>query len=171
MKLKKIAISIIMFVTVLSFSFFNILSTTSNVSASSVEGTKQVYVELSEMYRDDNEIHFSLKEDLVLKEITYEYTHVVDGIVESDLVFIEPKKKDTQSYYFSITSDTIGVKIWKVKYQEAENWYRNKYTTGTNQVGDLTSVRKKNYITVTADELVAYEYIRTCNSSGRLFVQ
>lgn len=158
MKFKKLVISIIMFVTVLSFSFFNILSTTFNVSASSVEGTTQVYVELSEMYRDDNEIHFTLKENLPLKEITYEYTHVVDGVIESDLVSIEPKKKDTQSYYFSITSDTIGVKIWKIKYREAENYYRNKYTTGTNQVGDISSVKKKNYITVTADKLVAYEY-------------
>lgn len=158
MKIKKIAISIIIFVTVLSFSFFNILSNTLNVSASSVESTTRVYVELSEMYRDDNEIHFTLKENLPLKEITYEYTHVVNGVIESDLVSIEPKKKDTQSYYFSITSDTIGVKIWKVKYKETENYYRNKYTTGTNQVGDISSVKKKNYITVTADKLVAYEY-------------
>ena len=158
MKLKKLAISIIMFVTVLSFSFFNILSSAFDVSASSIQGTTQVYVELSEMYRDDNEIHFTLKDNLPLKEITYEYTHVVNGIVESDLVSIEPKKEDTQSYYFDITSETIGVKIWKVKYREAENYYRNKYTTGINQVGDITSVKKKNYITVTADKLVAYEY-------------
>jgi len=157
-KIKNKLLIIAILLTTIFTSVVSILGNTQNVSASSVTGTTQTTIKISEIYREDNLLHFVLDKEMPVNQITYEYTHMVNGKLESDLININPKKEDSKSYYIELPTDAIGIKIWKIRYQESKDYYKNKYTTGNNQVGNIDSTRKKNYITVTADKLVAYEY-------------
>lgn len=145
----------LLFTTILSSV---ILGNNQSVSASTVTGTNQTTIKIDEIYREDNILHFIIEKELPVNQITYEYTHMVNGKLESDLINVNPKKEDTKSYTVELPVDAIGIKIWKIRYQESKDYYKNKYTTGNNQVGSIDSARKKNYITVTADKLVSYEY-------------
>lgn len=154
---KKKLLSIAGIFVVLVSSMLNLFLSNDIVSASTAV-YEQSYVEIKEIYREDNDLHVILKDTLLVKDMTYEYTHVVDDVFESDLVVVAPKQLSTTEYLIELPEDTIGVKVWKVKHQVEDDYYKNKYTTGPNTIGDINTKQKKNYITVTADDLVAYEY-------------
>lgn len=153
---KKIYAFVGIFIVLLS-SLVNIFISSDVVSASTAV-YEQSYVEIKELYREDNDLHIILKDTLLVKDMTYEYTHIVDEIFESDLVVVSPKQLSTTEYLIELPEDTIGVKVWKVKHQVENDYFKNKFTTGPNTIGDIDTKQKKNYITVTADDLVAYEF-------------
>lgn len=130
-----------------------------NVKASSTEIT-QTYIEIKSLIREDNLIKFSIGNDILVKDITYERVYIENGEKISDLIVEENLKKGfgTNDYEFIVEDNTLGIKIWKVKHQEQVNYYKNKFTKGQNTIGELGSVNKKNYITVKADKLESYSF-------------
>ena len=153
---RKLIASIGLFVVLLS-SMLSIFIPSNTVSASTAS-YEQTYVSIKDIYREDNDLHVVLKDELLVKDMTYEYTHYVDEVFESDLVVVAPKQLSTYEYLIELPEDTVGVKVWKVKHQVENDYFKNKYTVGPNSIGDVGTTQKKNYITVTADKLVAYEY-------------
>lgn len=155
--IKRKIIAIVGLLIVMISSAINIIIPKNMASASS-SSYEQSYVAIEDIYREDNELHVILKDELLVKDMTYEYSHYVDEVFESDLVVVAPKQLTTKEYVIELPIDTVGVKVWKVKHQIEDDYFKNKYTTGKNSVGDINTIQKKNYITVTADKLVAYEY-------------
>lgn len=153
---KKIYAFVGIFIVLLS-SIVNVFVSSDIVSASTAS-YEQTYVSIKDIYREDNDLHVILKDELLVKDMTYEYTHYVDEVFESDLVVVAPKQLSTYEYLIELPEDTVGVKVWKVKYQVENDYFKNKYTVGPNSIGDIGTTQKKNYITVTADKLVTYEY-------------
>ena len=129
------------------------------VEASSTEVTQST-INLTNLIREDNTIRFTIPENIKIKDITYERVYEDEGQILSDLIVESNLQKGfgNNEYTFEVDPNTVGVKIWKVKHQEQVNYYKNKFTTGTNSVGNLDSVSKRNYVTVTADKLESYEF-------------
>lgn len=155
--IKRKTLLMVGFLAILLSSITNIFVSPANVEASTAV-YEQTYVELTNISRVDDELYVTLKDKLLVKNMTYEYTHYVDDVLESDIVTEAPRQLSPTEYVIDLPSGTVGVKVWKVMHQVEADYYKNKYTEGPNSVGDLSSVKKKNYITVTSDKLVAYEY-------------
>lgn len=139
----------------------SIISPFNNVSVNaSTTETTQSYIEIKAISRDDNTIKFTIPETIQIKDITYERIFMLDNQKVSDLIVEEKLRKGfgTSEYEFDVESNTLAVKIWRIKHQVELNYYKNKFTKGQNSVGELGSVSKKNYITVTADKLESYSF-------------
>ena len=138
--------------------FFN-PNDSQKVSASSTENT-QSYVIINSISREDNIVKFTIPDSILIKGITYERVYYSNDEKISDLIIEENLRKgyQTNEYEFEVEDNTIGIKIWKIKHQMSPNYYKNKFTKGQNVIGELGSVHRKNYITVTSDKLVSYSF-------------
>lgn len=161
LKLKKDLLSkvLIVFTLILTIVSTIIIPSSSKVSASTTEIT-QTYVVINSIAREDNVVKFTIPEDIMIKGITYERVYYLEDEKVSDLINEEKLRKGfgSNEYEFDIEEDTIGIKIWKIKHQVTPDYYKNKLTKGQNAVGELGSVNKKNYITVTSDKLLSYSF-------------
>ena len=149
----------IVFTLLLTFISTIIIPSGSKASASTTEIT-QSYVIINSISREDNTIKFTIPEDIMIKGVTYERVYYLEDEKVSDLINEDNLRKGfgTNEYEFDIEENTIGIKIWKIKHQVTPDYYKNKLTKGQNTVGELGSVNKKNYITVTSDKLESYSF-------------
>ena len=149
----------IVFTLLLTFISTIIIPSGSKASASTTEIT-QSYVIINSIAREDNTIKFTIPDDIMIKGVTYERVYYLEDEKVSDLINEDNLRKGfgTNEYEFDIEENTIGIKIWKIKHQVTPEYYKNKLTKGPNTVGELGSVNKKNYITVTSDKLESYSF-------------
>ena len=94
---KRKIVAIVGLLMVMLSSAISIIIPTDTVSASTAV-YEQSYVAIEEFYREDNDLHIVLKDELLVKDMTYEYSHYVNEVFESDLVVVEPKQVTTKEY-------------------------------------------------------------------------
>ena len=141
----------ILFTLILSFlfSFFS----SSSVSDSSNYETIETNVDIAETLREENKIYFTLKDDLEVKSITYEYTTYVEDVLFGRLIkgTTDFDKINDYKYSFDVADDVEGVKIHLVEWLHDEIGYIDDRTTGNNYVGNVNADLREHYVFISAD--------------------
>lgn len=141
----------ILFTLILSFlfSFFS----SSSVSANSNYETIETNVDITETSREENTIYFTLKDDLEVKSITYEYTIYVEDVLFGRLIkgTTDFDKINEYKYSFDVADDVEGVKIHLVEWLHDEIGYIDDGTTGNNYVGNVNADLREHYVFISAD--------------------
>ena len=147
----------IMFTLIFSF-LLNFITTSSLVSAKDVAEEVNYRIDVTSISRSDNKITIVTANKLNFKEVTYEYTHYVDEDLISELVVNSSNINviNNTTFSFDVNSDVVGVRVWKIKYQDENGSYPNLFLNGNTIVGNVESSLKHNYVEVTSDKLEKY---------------
>ena len=160
--MKKILKKISLMLIVLCSLFTIFVCENNNVFALEDSEVIQERIELDSIQRQENKIIFKTKDKMIIENITYEISYLNNGEKYGQLIQdANVSKIDDYTYSFDISDEIIGVKIWKIRKFVSEGYFKNKFTSGNNVVGDMESIYKKNYVEVTTDKL---EYKTTCDA-------
>lgn len=148
--------------------FFSVIATNNKVSAigGNVE-TGVDYVEITSIQVDGRKVTFTTKEAKVIYKVMYELVFVnKDGDNEADLITIDNSvitTSDNKSFSFVVNRDFVGIRIHRIQYRRSSDTDKPMNTaSGSREWGDLNSIKQKNYIYISSDDLQEYEY---CSSS------
>lgn len=164
--MKKILLKVgILFTLVLSFlfSFFS-----SNIVGASNYETIETNVDITEISREENTIYFTLKDDLEVKSLTYEYTTYVEDVLFGRLIksTTDFDKINEYKYSFDVADDVVGVKIHLIEWLHDEIGYIDDGTIGNNYVGNVNADLREHYVFISADLYTKENYNSYANGLG-----
>ena len=117
------------FFLIFSFLLTAIVSSPVGINAAT---TIEQTVTINNVYKDGEDFYITLKDDLDVVSITYEYASYNDlGTKVSKLVNMsEDLTQSGNKVKFKINEDPVAVKIWKIQYQKTSKYFPNHKTDG-----------------------------------------
>ena len=154
--MKKLLLS---FFLIFSFLLTAIVSSPVGINAAT---TIEQTVTINNVYKDGEDFYITLKDDLDVVSITYEYASYNDlGTKVSKLVNMsEDLTQSVNKVKFKINEDPIAVKIWKIQYQKTSKYFPNHKTDGNITWIDSSDTGFKDVVRIKTFEVPTKKIVR-----------